>query len=152
MAASRRFAVWTTDSMRDGVHNHSDHDFHVYLTNDTISSADRATKQLKSEIPEIALGNGYAGSVDILNTFTNVGKIYTFFGRSFSIVAAGGDIGPFRHVVLFNFETSVKVDPLLFNYDHGNNFTILDGTTHEILCGGAPVGQDGQLLQIFSVI
>lgn len=152
MALFRRFNVWTFDSMRDGVHNHSDHDFFVYLSNATITSTERNTLGLKSEIAEIAAGNGYAGPVDTLNTFSNVGKVYTMFGRSFLLTAAGGDIAEWRHILLYNEETLVKVDPLVCHWDHGNGIIIPNGSTHEILFGGAPVGQDGPILEIKSIV
>jgi hypothetical protein len=138
--------------MRDKVNNHSDHDFHIYLSNQFIGSGDRSTDELKADIPEIAFGNGYSGSIDTQNTFSNVGKVYTMFGESILLTAAGGDIGPWRNILLFNFETAVKVDPLVCHWDHGDHITIPDGTTHEILFNGAAVGQDGAMLEIKSIV
>lgn len=152
MALFRRFDVWTQDSVQNKVNNHSDHDFHIYLSNATIIAANRTNDEVKADIAEIATGFGYAGSIDTLNTFTNFGKVYTMFGRSVLITAAGGTIGPFRHILLFNFETLVKVDPLVCHWDHGQAVTLLNGETHELLFGGAAVGLDGAMLEMKSIV
>lgn len=149
MSIFQRFDIWTDDQVAGQVHNLSDHDFFIYLSNTT---PDKVNDNVKADLAEIATGFGYAGAIDTINTFTNAGKIYTMFGESILITASGGTIGPLRHVVLFNFETLVKTDPLVGFWDHGQSISILDGATHEILFNNSPVGVAGAMLTLQSLV
>jgi len=144
--AFQPFDVWTENQVTGGM-NLSNDEHAVYLTDVT---PDVAADELKADLAEIALGNGYAGFIDIQNTFSLVGKIYTMFGESILITASGGSIAQWQYIVLFNRETVVKVDPLLGFWDHEIKSNISIGQSHEILFNQAPVGSPGPVLSVLS--
>jgi len=143
----QRFDIWTENQVTK-VGNLSDHDHFIYLSNTT---PDKAADEVKADLAEITTGFGYSGPIDTINTFTLLGAIYTMFGESILITASGGSIATFRYIVLFNDETTVKVDPLLGYWDHGEAVDLASGDTHEILFNDAPVGVPGAMLSVLAL-
>jgi len=142
------FDILVTDVITGG-QNYANDVLHVYLSD---VAPDVVNDTLKADIAEIAVGNGYAGSVDINIGFSSVRKIFTFFGDSFLLTAAGGDIAQWQWIILFNEDTTVKVDPLIGFWDHGQKANITNGNTHEILFNGSPVGTPGSFLTMLSFV
>lgn len=85
-----------------------------------------------ADITEISAGNGYsAGGVTLGGvTSSQTGGTYELDSTSPTITASGGDIGPFRYLILYN-DTSTS-DKLIGYYDAGSNLTISDGQTVNI--------------------
>lgn len=75
--------------------------------------------------------NGYTtGGYDTLNSWSETGGTATLAGTDITITASGGDIGPFRYIVLYN-DTN-PTDMLVFYYDHGSSITLSDGESFVI--------------------
>jgi len=73
-----------------------------------------------------AAANGYtAGGEDVTNTWSESGGTATLAGSDITYTASGGNLGPFRYMVLYN-DTNAT-DMLVAYYDHGSEVTLADG-------------------------
>lgn len=103
--------IWGTDILK------------LYLTNTT---PDAINHSVKADVPEIAGGNGYpAGGSSIAATWTRAGWVSSLKGSTVVFTASGGDVGPFRYIVLYN-DTSA-LDELICFWDYGEQITLHDG-------------------------
>jgi len=128
MAAFNKFETFVGD-LGLGVHNLNTDTLKVMLTN----SAPVATNTVKANITEIAAGNGYvAGGADITNTYSETTGTGTVGATDVVWTAAGGTIGPFRYVVLYNDTPSSPTDPLVSWYDYGSAITLADTETFTV--------------------
>ena len=101
----------------------------IALTN---TAPNAATHTVRADITELATGNGYtqnAAGLDIQNDYTGSGGTGTLTSVDVVITAAGGTIGPFRYVVIFNDTPTSPVDPLIGWYDYGSALTLNDTET-----------------------
>ena len=97
-----------------------------------------ATNAVKADITEIAAGNGYtAGGVTL-----TAGAVQSTAQASITIAdianlitAAGGSIGPWRYLVIYDDTTAGK--PLLGWVDYGSSVTTLAGETVQLSVPGA---------------
>lgn len=128
MATGTKFQKFVED-VGDGVHHFkaAGDTLEVYLSNVT---PDPALDAVKADLAEIAIGNGYTGPIDTQNNATRAGGTLSVTGVDIVVTAAGGSIGPFRYVVLFN-QTAVG-DPLIQSWDYGSAITLQDGETFTI--------------------
>lgn len=108
------------------------HDF--VGTNDTLkfmlsnTAPNVATHAVRADASEIAAGNGYtSGGVDSQNDGTETAGTLTVTGVDFTLTASGGNIGPFRYIILYNDTPTSPADPLIQYYDLGSSITLLDG-------------------------
>lgn len=110
----------------------------IYLSN----TAPVATNSLKSQVAEISGGNGYTvNGESTQNSGTRSGGTVTLTGTRVVWTAAGGPIGPFRYVVLFNDTPSAPLDPLISWWDYGSALTLLAGETFTVrFNNGDPTG------------
>lgn len=114
-----------------GVHQLHAHTFKAVLTN---SAPNAGTNTVLADITQIANGNGYTtGGVTLTTpTWTETGPgtgIWQFSANDFSWTASGGDIGPFRYVVIYNDTPTSPADPLIGYIDNGSSITVTDGNT-----------------------
>lgn len=128
MAAFNKFQQFVQD-LAEKVHNLSSDTLKVYLSNTT---PDAAADAIKADLAEIATGNGYTGAVDTQNTGAEASGTYTLTGTKVVITAAGGTVGPFRYVPLYNDTPTSPVDPLIGWWDYGSALTLNDGETFSI--------------------
>jgi hypothetical protein len=121
-AAFTKFNCFALD-LGKGVHqlHAAGHTLKAYLSNATPSLS---LDLVMADLAEIATGFGYAGPVDIQNDFTASGNVGTLTAVDFTITGAGGDIGPFRYVVVMN--DSVAGKPLIGYCDYGASITLHD--------------------------
>jgi len=116
------FEAWLTDETPDEI-NHRGHDPAVpALVN----------------LEQIPFGNGYEGPISInqTNSFPT-GGLFELSGESILIVAKGGNIGPFRYIVLEDADFIVGAAPVIVCYwDHQESIAILNGGSFEILWEG----------------
>ena len=118
-------------NLGEGVINLNTDDLRVYLS-DTAPNV--ATSKVKADVPEIAIGNGYNGPISIGNSYSQAGGVGSLASvASISITAAGGSIGPFRYLVLY--DNSVGSLPLIAFWDYGSELTLINGTTLPIVFG-----------------
>lgn len=114
-----------------GVHqcHAAGHTFKVALTN----GAPVATNTILGDLTEIAAGNGYtAGGVDVQNDLSEAAGTATCSAVDIVVTAAGGTIGPFRYVVLYNDSATSPADALIAWWDYGSSITLADGETFSI--------------------
>lgn len=98
-----------------------------YLSN---TAPNAATMTVKADLAEISAGAGYsAGGNDTQNAAATATGTVTVVGTDFVITAAGGTIGPFRYVVLYDDTPSSPADPLIGWWDYGSSITLQDGET-----------------------
>lgn len=103
-------------------HNLNTDTLKVFLTNE----APLATDTVKSDMLEIAAGNGYtAGGADSQNTYTEAAGTGSCVGVDITWTAAGGTIGPFRYAVLYNDTGATKY--LAGWWDYGSSITLQAG-------------------------
>lgn len=95
----------------------------AYLSNATPSAS---ADLLKADLAEISAGFGYtAGGADTNNSASTTSGVISVAGTDITWTAAGGSIGPFRYVVIYN-DTAAS-DPLIGCWDYGSSITVLDG-------------------------
>ena len=98
----------------------------ILLTN----TAPTAANSVKADLTEITAGNGYtAGGEDIQNTWAEASGTGTLTGTKVVWTAAGGTIGPFRYVDLYNDTQTSPADPLIGWWDYGSALTLQIGET-----------------------
>lgn len=106
------------------------HVFKVYLTNAT---PDQTADTVKADLAEISAGNGYtAGGYDIQNSVSEAAGTATVAAVDVVITAAGGSIGPFTHVAVYNDTQTSPADPLVASWAYGSSLTLLDTETFTI--------------------
>lgn len=127
MAAFTKFEIFTEDLAKK-VHNcHSD-TFNVYLSNDAPVVA---TDAVKTDVVEIATGNGYTGPVDTQNTVSRSGGTTSVLGVDV-VITASGAVGPFRYVPLYNDTPVAPADPLIGYWDYGSAISLAAAETFTI--------------------
>lgn len=108
-------------------HDWSTHTFKAMATN----SAPIATNTVKADLTDISAGNGYpAGGMTLdsvsLTETTGTAKVTV---ADEVLTAAGGTIGPFRYIAIYNDSATSPADALVCWYDYGSAITLNDGET-----------------------
>jgi hypothetical protein len=99
----------------------------VLLSN---TAPNAATHAVKADATEISAGNGYtAGGEDTQNDGSEAAGTLTVTGVDVVWTAAGGTIGPFRYVILYNDTPAAPADPLIGWWDYGSAITLAAGET-----------------------
>jgi hypothetical protein len=125
MAALVKFQKFVRD-LGLGVHNLDTGAIKIYLSN---AAPDVALDAIKTDLAEIATGSGYTGPVDITAAWSESAGTATLTATDVTITAAGGSIGPFRYVVMFNDTPASPLDPLIAYWDYGSAITLADTET-----------------------
>lgn len=130
MATGTKFQKFVED-VGDAVHSFkaAAHTLRCYLSN---TAPNAATHAVKADLAEIATGFGYAGPVDTQNDASRSGGTLSVTGVDFTVTAAGGSIGPFRYVVLYNDTPVSPADPLIQSWDYGSAVTLADGESFTV--------------------
>jgi hypothetical protein len=134
MASYNKFNIFLFDALSGG-HDFraAGHSIKIYLSNTT---PDAETMSLKSQLAEIAAGSGYTtAGKDIANDLTRSTFTATVTAAD-QIWNATGAMATFQHVVMYNDDTPLKVDPLIawWSYpsplpmQNGDSFTADFGT------------------------
>lgn len=106
------------------------HVLKVYLSNAVPSASLDA---VKVDLAEISATGGYvAGGYDAQNTWAESTGTGTLSGTKVVITAAGGTIGPFQYVVLYNDTQTSPADPLVAWWDYGSALTLQDGESFSV--------------------
>lgn len=93
------------EQIAKGVHAFGTHTFKVFLSNEL----PLATDAVKSDIAEIAAGNGYtAGGVATTTSVSETGGVATVFCTKCTFTASGGAIPDFRYFILYNDTSAGK--------------------------------------------
>lgn len=122
MAAANKFDIFALD-MSNKIHNFGSDQLAILLTN----TLPVRTNTVKANITDLATGSGYtAGGTNVTTTSnTQTSGTEKLIVQPVTITAAGGSIGPFQYVVLFNKTTASG--NLIFWYDYGTGLTITNG-------------------------
>lgn len=95
-----------------------------------------ATHTVRADVNEIAAGSGYTlGGTDVQNDLSSSGGTTSLTGVDFTTTASGGDIAPFRYVILYN-DTAAN-DPLIAYADYGSQLTVLNGNSFTVDFGAS---------------
>lgn len=107
-------------------HNLASDTLKVMLTN---AAPDPAGDAVKSDLTEIAAGNGYTagGATITVSSSGQTAGVYKLVLADVVITASGGSIGPFRYAAVYN-DTAAN-DELLGYLDYGTSVSIADGET-----------------------
>lgn len=128
MASYQKFQDYV-EQVNKGVHQWHSHTFKAQLSN---SVPDAAADAIEADLPaDLGGGSGYTANGVTLDTVTlseasGTAKVTV---ADEVVTAAGGSIGPFRYVPLFNDTPSSPVDPLVCWFDYGSSITLLDTET-----------------------
>ena len=106
----------------------------VYLSNATPSAS---ADEIKTDLAEIATGNGYTGPEDTANNMTEATGTATVTGTDVVITASGGAINTFRYVVYFDTTPTSPLDPLIGWWDNGSTVDLADGESFTVDFGAS---------------
>jgi hypothetical protein len=127
MANYNKFNSFVSD-LAQKVHNLNSDTLKILLTN----TAPVATNTVKSNLTEIAAGNGYSagGAVASFVSGNDTAGTYKLILTPVSWTAAGGSIGPFEWAVLYN--SSAASQQLIGWWDYGTAITLTNGNTFSV--------------------
>jgi hypothetical protein len=110
------------------VHNFSSHTFKAALTN---TAPTVATDTGLANITEIAATGGYSAGGYALDgvTWTQSSNVTKLTITDEVITAAGGNVGPFRYIVVYNDSATSPADALIGYLDYGSALTLADTET-----------------------
>ena len=113
------------ENLAEKVHDLSSDALTLALTN----TAPVATNTVLANITEVAYT--YCSTrVVTVSASAQTSGVYKLTITSIVLTATGGDVGPFRYVVLYN-DTAAS-DELIMYYDLGSSVTITNGNTYSI--------------------
>jgi hypothetical protein len=129
MAAYNKHNQFVED-LANKVHNLNADTLKVLLTN----TAPVATNSIKANLTEISAGNGYTagGTQAAFSSGAQTTGTYKLVLGDVVFTAAGGAIGPFRYVDLYNDTPTAPADPLIAWWDYGSAITLQDGETFTV--------------------
>jgi len=134
MAAYNKYENFVED-LAVGVHNLNTGVLKVALSN---TAPDAAADEVLVDFAEISAGNGYtAGGTDTQNAVSRTGGTVSVTGVDVVFTAAGGSIGPFRYVGLYNDTPTSPADPLIGWWDYGSSITLLTTETFTVDFGSS---------------
>lgn len=133
MAAFNKYNSFI-DEVSKGSHNLQTAVYKVALTNTAPTSGD--TIWSAAAYPPPAGANGYpaGGGVPTITSAVTTSGIFKLILADFVFTAAGGNIGPFQYVVLYNSSAANKV---VGYYDYGSTVTLNSGATFTVDFDGA---------------
>lgn len=129
MAAFNKFDSFV-EYIAEGVMNLGADTLKIMLTN----AAPVASNTVKANLTEIAAGNGYTagGTTVVITASSQTAGLYKLVGDDVVFTAAGGSIGPFRYVVLYDDTPSSPADPLIGWWDYDSSITLNAGETFTV--------------------
>ena len=127
MAAFNKFNQFVAD-LATKVHNLNADALKIMLTN----TAPLATNTVKSNITEIAAGNGYVagGGVAAFVSGNDTAGVYKLILSPVVFTATGGPIGPFEWAVLYN--STPAAGNLIGWWDYGTAVTLTSGNSFTV--------------------
>jgi hypothetical protein len=127
MAAFNKFNAFVED-IAEKVHNLQADNIKIMLSN----VAPVATNAVKTDITEIASGNGYpaGGTQATLVSSAQSSGLYTLKLNNVTFNASGGSIATFRYAVLYN--SSAASGNLIGWYDYGTTVSITVGNSFQV--------------------
>lgn len=126
MASFNKFNAFV-EHLAEKTHNLGSDTLKVMLSNTTPV----ATNVVRADLAEISAGNGYpAGGLQAaVSGSAQTAGAYKLTLADVVFTAAGGAIGPFRYIILYNDTPTAPADPLIGWYDYGASITLADTET-----------------------
>lgn len=112
--------------LANGKYDFSSHVLKALLTNVAPTTA----TAIKSDLTEIAAGNGYSAGGVTLATQSDTdtsGTVKVIESADNTITASGGSIGPFRYLAIYNDTQTSPVKPVIGWVDYGSAITLATG-------------------------
>lgn len=128
MAAFNKFNSFV-EAVAEKVHNLGADSLKVMLSN----TAPVATNSVKTDITEIAAGNGYTAGGNVASVSSSAqtsGTYKLILSDPATWTATGGSIGPLRYAVLYNDTATNK--ELIGWWDYGSSVTLATGETFTV--------------------
>lgn len=127
MATFQKFNSFP-EALAEKTHNLGADTIKVMLSN----TAPSASNAVKADITEISAGNGYAagGTAATISSSAQTSGTYKLVLADVVFTAAGGSIGPFRYVVLYNDTAASK--QLIGWYDYGSAISLVSTETFTV--------------------
>lgn len=99
------------------------------------NTAPSLANTVKADLTEITAGFGYTagGTAVTVTSSAQSGGTYSLVLAACTFTAAGGSIGPFRYVTLYN-DTATN-DELIGYVDYGASYTLPDGQPFTLTAG-----------------
>ena len=123
MASFNKFQQFVED-LAEKVHDLGADQLVVALTN----SAPLATNSVLADITEISYTNCSSRNITTASSAQTSGT-YKLTLTDLTLTASGGNVGPFRYVVIYNDTPASPLDPLVGYYDYGSSITLADTET-----------------------
>ncbi len=132
MAAFNKFNAFVND-LATKVHNLGSDNLKVLLSN----VAPVATNAVKTDVTEIAAGNGYTagGAQATLSSSGQTSGTYKLVLNNVTFTASGGSIATFRYAVLYN--STAAGGNLIGWYDYGTGVTVTSGNSFQVQFDGS---------------
>jgi hypothetical protein len=127
MASFNKFNAFVAD-IANKVHNLGSDALKIMLTD----TAPVAANAIKSNITEIAAGNGYAagGTAVTVTASGQTSGTYKLIGNNVTFTAAGGAIAQFRYAVLYN--STPANGNLIGWWDYGSEVNVTSGNSFQV--------------------
>lgn len=128
MASYNKYQCFV-EHLAEKVHNLASDTLKVMLSN---TAPDAAADTVRADADEIAAGNGYTAGGNIAAQASSEQTSGTYkltLNDPATWTAAGGSIGPFRYVILYNDTPTSPADPLISYWDYGTSITLNIGET-----------------------
>lgn len=132
MADYNKFHTFVDDILSAKHDLNGDDVLSIYLTD---TEPDASAHSVKADLSEITTENGYDGPQDVNKQYSVSSGTVTVSGDEVTVTASGGEVGPFRYVVLIN--SSHSDDPLISWWDYGESITLKDGESFKWQPDGA---------------
>lgn len=128
MAGFNKFQSFV-EALAEKVHNLGADTLKIALSNTAPAATDTGFLP-GSAHPPPAAANGYAPAAVTITASAQAGGTYKLVGNDVVFTAAGGQIGPFRYVILYN-DTATN-DELIGWWDRGASLTLEDTETFTV--------------------
>jgi hypothetical protein len=117
------------EAVAEKVHNLGSDQLKVALTNTDPTAAATNYASLTSPLPNTNLAGATPFNITRTSSSQTSGT-YSLVLQDLTLTASGGDVGPFRYVVIYN-DTATN-DELIGYYDYGTSTSITNGNTFTI--------------------
>lgn len=127
MATFNKFHSFV-EALAEKKHNLGSDTLKVLLTD----TAPTSSNTQKSDLTELTPGNGYVtgGLTVTITSSAQTSGTYKLVGNDVTFTAAGGSLGPFRYIVLYNDTATNK--ELIGYWDNGSSVTLADTESYPI--------------------
>lgn len=114
------------EAVAEKKHNLASDQLKVALTNTDPTAASSVYADLTSPLATTNLSGATPFNITTTSS-SQTGGLYSLVLTDLTLTASGGDVGPFRYVVIYNDTATNK--ELIGYYDYGTSASITDGNT-----------------------